>query len=95
MIKSRSKSKSSTSKKSKAQGPRTAGAVDAEIGARIRAHRVKLGVSQQQLAADLGLTFQQVQKYEKGVNRVAASTLLRIARVLGCRVTELLPDDGV
>jgi transcriptional regulator with XRE-family HTH domain len=75
-------------------GPRTATAVDREIGSRIRARRLELGMSQEGLADALGVTFQQVQKYEKGINRVAASTLIAIARVLDVQVTALIPRAG-
>ena len=61
--------------------------VDAHVGARIRLRRKLLGLSQQQLAAQLGLTFQQVQKYERGVNRVSASKLYETAQVLQAPVT--------
>ncbi len=56
--------------------------VDRHIGSRVRARRIMLGLSQEKLADALGLTFQQVQKYEKGVNRVGASRLLQIAGIL-------------
>jgi len=66
---------------------RRAGAEDVEIGRRIRALRLQRGMSQSQLAEAIGLTFQQVQKYEKGANRVSAGRLQRIADVLGVPVT--------
>lgn len=56
--------------------------VDRHIGNRVRARRTMLGMSQEKLADALGLTFQQVQKYEKGVNRIGASRLLQIAGIL-------------
>lgn len=56
--------------------------VDLHVGARIRMRRRILGVSQERLAEDLGLTFQQVQKYERGANRVSASKLYEIAKSL-------------
>jgi len=56
--------------------------VDIRVGHSIRAHRLAAGLSQSELAESLGVTFQQVQKYEKGVNRVGAGRLTRIARVL-------------
>jgi transcriptional regulator with XRE-family HTH domain len=56
--------------------------VDLHVGARIRMRRRILGVSQERLAEDLGLTFQQIQKYERGANRVSASKLYEIARSL-------------
>lgn len=61
---------------------RTPNPVDLHVGARIRMRRKILGVSQERLADDLGLTFQQVQKYERGANRVSASKLYEIARSL-------------
>jgi transcriptional regulator with XRE-family HTH domain len=56
--------------------------VDLHVGGRVRMRRKLLGVSQEQLADSLGLTFQQVQKYERGANRVSASKLYDIARTL-------------
>lgn len=61
---------------------RTASMVDQRLGQRLRARRLEIGLSQEKLADLLGLTFQQVQKYEKGVNRIAASRMLDIARAL-------------
>jgi transcriptional regulator with XRE-family HTH domain len=63
-------------------GHRGANFVDHGIGLLIRTRRLELGVSQETLAEMLGITFQQVQKYEKGVNRVAASRLFELAAVL-------------
>lgn len=74
--------------------PRTAGPVDKSIGDRIRARRLALGLSQEALASEIGITFQQVQKYEKGQNRVAAATLVDIARALDAPVTLLLPTPA-
>ena len=56
--------------------------IDKHIGSRVRTRRIMLGMSQEKLADALGLTFQQVQKYEKGVNRIGASRLLQIAGIL-------------
>jgi transcriptional regulator with XRE-family HTH domain len=61
--------------------------IDLHVGNRIRLRRKVLGVSQESLAADLGLTFQQVQKYERGANRVSASKLYEIARSLQTTIT--------
>ena len=61
--------------------------VDLHVGARIRMRRKILGVSQERLADDLGLTFQQVQKYERGANRVSASKLYEIAKSLQSSVS--------
>ena len=60
--------------------------VDIEVGHRIRIERLARGLSQTALASQLGVTFQQVQKYEKGVNRVGAGRLTKIAEVLGIEV---------
>ncbi len=56
--------------------------IDVHVGARLRLRRMMLGVSQENLAARIGVTFQQVQKYEKGQNRVGASRLLQLSRAL-------------
>ncbi len=56
--------------------------IDVHVGARIRLRRTLLGISQVALAEAIGLTFQQVQKYEKGVNRVSASRLVDLANAL-------------
>lgn len=57
--------------------------IDVEVGAKIKTRRRLLGMSQDTLADKLGVTFQQVQKYEKGTNRVSASRLVVIANTLG------------
>jgi transcriptional regulator with XRE-family HTH domain len=67
--------------------------VDAEVGQRIRIFRTAAGLSQTALADQLGVTFQQVQKYEKGVNRVGAGRLTKIAHVLGIPVSRLFGVD--
>ena len=56
--------------------------VDQHVGSRVRMRRVLLGMSQEKLAESLGLTFQQVQKYEKGTNRIGASRLQEISNTL-------------
>ncbi len=61
---------------------RAANGNDRRIGQRVRTRRLELGMSQERLAEILGVTFQQVQKYEKGVNRIAASRLFDIACAL-------------
>jgi transcriptional regulator with XRE-family HTH domain len=62
--------------------PRSAGSLDVHFGEKLRAQRLMTKVTQDDLAKALGLTFQQVQKYEKGVNRMSAATIVRIAAVL-------------
>jgi transcriptional regulator with XRE-family HTH domain len=57
--------------------------IDAQVGSRVRIRRMLIGMSQEKLGDLLGLTFQQVQKYEKGVNRIGAGRLFEIARILG------------
>jgi transcriptional regulator with XRE-family HTH domain len=66
--------------------PKKPDPVDVEVGQRIRIQRLQSGLSQTSLAEQLGVTFQQVQKYEKGVNRVGAGRLTKIAKVLGVPV---------
>jgi DNA-binding Xre family transcriptional regulator len=93
MAQAKAKTRAKPSAKKSGGDNRAAGLIDRKIGALMRARRLELGVAQQKLAADLGITFQQVQKYEKGVNRVAASTLIRVARALDCKITDLVPED--
>jgi transcriptional regulator with XRE-family HTH domain len=64
------------------------------IGARMRTRRRQLGLSQSDLAERLGVSFQQVQKYERGANRVAASTLLTAAQALGTSVSWLVGEEA-
>ena len=66
---------------------RGATAVDIGIGQILRRRRIEIGMSQERLAEVLGITFQQVQKYEKGVNRIAASRLWDISKALDLPVT--------
>jgi transcriptional regulator with XRE-family HTH domain len=68
--------------------PRTKGPnlIDIHVGSRLRMRRMMLGISQEKLAEGFGLTFQQVQKYEKGTNRISASRLQQAADILGVAV---------
>jgi transcriptional regulator with XRE-family HTH domain len=68
--------------------------IDIAVGARIRASRNAAAVSQTKLAESIGLTFQQVQKYERGTNRVSASVLVRIAATLQTTASALLGETG-
>jgi transcriptional regulator with XRE-family HTH domain len=61
--------------------------VDVHVGSRVRMRRTLLGLSQEKLGEALGLTFQQVQKYERGANRIGASRLHQISRILDVPVT--------
>jgi transcriptional regulator with XRE-family HTH domain len=66
--------------------------IDVHVGSRIRLRRTLLGMSQEQLGEALGLTFQQVQKYERGVNRVGASRLFDLSRVLDVPISFFFDD---
>jgi transcriptional regulator with XRE-family HTH domain len=63
--------------------PKAPGALDRYVGTRVRQRRLEVGMSQEKLGEALGITFQQVQKYEKGTNRVSVSRLHQIAESLG------------
>ncbi len=67
--------------------------IDVEVGLNLRAARKSRGLSQADVGEALGVTFQQVQKYERGANRVSASMLVKAARFLGVRAADLLPPD--
>ncbi|KND49580.1 MAG: hypothetical protein AB203_00665 [Parcubacteria bacterium C7867-008] len=69
--------------------------VDVAVGARIRLLRKVRGLSQQALAEAAGVTFQQIQKYERGANRVSASMLTRIAKTLNVPVAEMFGENSV
>ena len=64
------------------------------IGARIRERRLKLDLSQEQLAKALSVSQQQIQNYEKGVNEIAAVRLFEICRVLALPLSSMFPRDG-
>jgi transcriptional regulator with XRE-family HTH domain len=67
---------------------------DTEVGRRVRTQRLTKGMSQTELGTKIGVTFQQVQKYENGVNRIGAGRLSRIAEVLEVPVTYFFPDEA-
>ncbi|MGE0626614.1 MAG: helix-turn-helix domain-containing protein [Hyphomicrobiaceae bacterium] len=73
-------------------GARRANPIDAHVGGRVRLRRMLLNLSQEKLAEQLGLTFQQVQKYEKGINRIGASRLYELAQLLGVGVQYFYED---
>ncbi|MCV0395047.1 MAG: helix-turn-helix domain-containing protein [Rhizobiaceae bacterium] len=66
--------------------------IDTHVGSRIRLRRNMLGMSQEKLGDSLGITFQQIQKYEKGLNRVGASRLQAIASIMGVPVAYFFED---
>src|SRR5688572_27818736 len=76
-----------TATKSRDEGPRPrAQDVDRHVGARMRERRILLGLTQQQMAELIGVTYQQAYKYEKGINRIAAGRLSSLAQALGVEV---------
>lgn len=75
--------------KAETQGPNR---LDLALGSLIRERRKVLGLSQTALANAAGVTFQQIQKYERGFNRVSFSRLVEIARALDCRISDLVAD---
>ncbi len=68
--------------------------IDVHVGSRVRLRRMLIGMSQEKLGEQLGLTFQQVQKYEKGTNRIGASRLFQIAQILSVPVQFFYEDMG-
>ena len=78
---------------SMAERGRKSNSIDAYVGGRIRLIRTTRGITQNELADRLGITFQQIQKYERGVNRVGASRLLAITRLLNVPITFFF--DGI
>jgi transcriptional regulator with XRE-family HTH domain len=75
------------------RGPKSPDNVDVEVGHLIRVQRLTRGLSQTDLADQIGVTFQQVQKYEKGANRISMGRLTLVGRVLGVNVSYLLGAD--
>ena len=72
--------------------PGTPNPVDVHVGGRLRLRRTLMGVSQEKLGDSVGLTFQQVQKYERGSNRIAASRLYEFSHILGVPVSFFFDD---
>ncbi len=70
----------------------TANPIDVHVGAQVRLRRTLLGMSQEKLGESIGLTFQQVQKYERGANRISASRLFDLSRVLDVPVSFFFDD---
>jgi transcriptional regulator with XRE-family HTH domain len=66
--------------------------IDIHVGGRVRLRRTMIGMSQDKLADALGLTFQQIQKYEKGVNRIGASRVFEISRILNVPIQFFFDD---
>lgn len=72
--------------------PRKPNPIDIHVGGRIRLRRMMNGLSQERLGEQMGLTFQQIQKYEKGANRVGASRLFQLAKVLEVPISYFFDD---
>ena len=68
--------------------------IDSYVGSRVRVRRKMLGMSQEQLGEKLGITFQQVQKYEKGTNRIGASRLFDVSQLLQVPISFFFPDPA-
>ena len=68
--------------------------LDQRVGERLRSRRLKMGLSQSELGAAAGVTFQQVQKYERGANRISASCMIQFAEELGVTPAYFVEDFG-
>ena len=85
----------------KAPPANRASSIDRHVGSRIRERRIMLGLSQQQMADMIGVTYQQAHKYERGINRISAGRLYEITRVLNVPITyffeglETTEDDAM
>ncbi|WP_172841932.1 helix-turn-helix domain-containing protein [Bradyrhizobium lablabi] len=79
--------------KPKKFAPRSSSAVDKYIGARMRGRRLALSISQEQLGRKLGVSFQQIQKYESGKNRVSAARLFEICKALNVPLSSMFEHD--
>jgi len=73
---------------------RSTATIDDHVGSRIRERRIMLGLTQQQLAEMIGVTYQQAHKYERGINRVSAGRLFEIARALSAPITYFYEGIG-
>jgi transcriptional regulator with XRE-family HTH domain len=76
----------------RARGPREAQAVDLEVARRVRRRRLELGLTQQQMAETVGVSLQQMNKYELGINRISAGRLHQIAQALGVDTSYFFED---
>lgn len=75
-----------------AETKKTPNPIDIHVGARVRLRRTMLGLSQEKLGESLGVTFQQVQKYEKGSNRIGASRLQKLSEILKAPISFFFED---
>jgi len=79
--------------KTKSKSAKSANSIDAYVGSKVRLRRKMLGMSQEKLGEQLGITFQQVQKYEKGSNRIGASRLQTISQILEVPIGYFFPQE--
>jgi len=91
MAKAQKAAKSTAKRSLKRDGPHP---IDIHVGARVKLRRMILGLSQEMLGKALGLTFQQIQKYEKGVNRIGASRIFELSKLLEVPVQYFYDDYG-
>jgi transcriptional regulator with XRE-family HTH domain len=75
--------------------PKAANSIDAHVAGRLRTYRRQLGLSQADVAKQLGVTFQQIQKYEAGINRVGAGRLFQLALLYGMPIGDFFPNSPV
>jgi transcriptional regulator with XRE-family HTH domain len=74
--------------------PKAANSIDAYVASRLRSCRKQLGLSQADIAKELGVTFQQIQKYEAGLNRIGAGRLFQFATIYGVSIQDLFPKNA-
>lgn len=82
-------------RKEKTVPKKQANPIDGQVGNRVRLRRMLIGMSQERLGELLGLTFQQVQKYEKGVNRIGAGRLFEVAHILDVPIDYFYEDVSI
>ena len=85
--KSNKQTKTVKNKTKYARGPGVANPIDVHVGGRLRQRRTLLGLSQEKIAEATGITFQQIQKYERGTNRMSASRLFQLSKVLDVSIS--------
>lgn len=91
MAKAQKETRARPAKRPKEEGPHP---IDVHVGARVKLRRMILGMSQETLGKALGLTFQQIQKYEKGVNRIGASRIFELSQLLDVPIQYFYEDYG-
>lgn len=73
---------------------KAAQSIDTYVAARLRVLRMQKGISQAEIAKEIGVTFQQIQKYEAGINRISAGRIFQLSRMFGVSVCELFPKSA-